>query len=75
MILQQHKNIAITAPQFMDMVSALVSYRSFKNDYTLTMANFISFITQPSADRANFLELFNASVIIRNNSYAKVIYS
>jgi hypothetical protein len=75
MILQQQNNTPVTAPQFMDMVSALVSYRSFKNDYTLTMANFISFITQPSSDRASFLELFNASVTIRNNSYAKVIYS
>jgi hypothetical protein len=75
MILQQQNNTPVTAPQFMDMASALVSYRSFKNDYTLTMPNFISFITQPSADRASFLELFNANVIIRNNSYAKVIYS
>ena len=75
MILRQNKNTTVSVPEFKDMVSAHVAYQAFKNNYTLTMSDFIKFLSQPGTERDSFLTQFSVNAIIRNNSYVRVIYS
>lgn len=75
MIIKSTENTPITAPQFNDMNAALDVYRTFKNDQALSMNTFYKFITRSSNERDEFLQLFNPTVIIRNNLYVKVNYN
>ena len=75
MILKQQHNTPVTAPQFSNMMSALAMYRNWRDDQLLGMDSFLKFVTLPSQDRDEFLTKFTPEVTVRNNMYAKVIYS
>ena len=75
MILKQPQNTPVTAPQMADMADALSRYRNWMNDQNLVMADFLKFITQPSALRDEFLALFTPAVTVRDNMYVKVMYA
>jgi len=75
MILKIAQNIPVGAPQFADMTAALALYREFKNEVLWSMADFVAFVTRPSAERSEFLKLFSVTVTVMNNKYAKQIYA
>jgi len=74
MILKQQHNTPVTAPQFDNMTGALLKYRNFRDDQIIGMADFLKFVTMPSSDRDEFLNLFVGEVVVRNNMYVKVVY-
>ena len=74
MILKQDQNTPVLAPQFSDMNAALTAYRTFSGREVCTMLNFVNFITQPSAQRDEFLEAFTTT-ITESMGTMKVFYN
>ena len=75
MILKPNHNTPVAAPQFSNMTAALAIYRTFMDNEVLQMSHLVTFVTSPSPEREEFLQLFTVEYRTMNNKYIKQIYS
>jgi hypothetical protein len=73
MLLKETHNIPVAAAQIENMSAALVLFRNYKDNQSLSMERFIDFLNYPSQERNDFFNLFSEEVIVVNNRYAKRI--
>ena len=73
MILKEPHNIPVSAAQIENMSAALILFRNYMDNQSVSMEKFIDFLNYPSQARDVFFSLFAEEVIVVNNRYAKRI--
>ena len=75
MILRTNHNTPVAAPQFSNMTAILAVYCRFMDNSVLQLSDLVTFVTSPSPEREEFLQLLTVECRTMNNKYIKQIYS
>jgi hypothetical protein len=70
MILKQHQNSPLSAPQMSTNETVLATFRTWKDHAFLTEQDLFVFITKPSPERDEFLNTLNVSIHFMKTDYA-----
>jgi hypothetical protein len=75
MILVQHKNAPVCAPQTIDFVALLSAYKAWSGKPDFSNDEMYLFMTTPGIERTEFLQTLAISAEIVTNSYATQTYT
>ncbi|HLP05096.1 MAG TPA: hypothetical protein VK152_06680 [Paludibacter sp.] len=70
MIVKETNNIPVSAAQIQDMNAALVLFRTFRNEPGYQMSHLVTFLSEPSAERDAFYDLFTSEIVVIKSRYA-----
>lgn len=71
MLIKELKNIPVVSSEFNDLEAALIDFRNFKGNQVLQLSHLIQFLSIPSADRDEFLQIYETSTISVSNRYVR----